>query len=122
MKRVLGIASIALVAIVSATSFAQEDHSHHAGHNMEMMQGEAAQAYEAANASMHKSMAINYSGNADIDFARGMIPHHQGAIEMAKVVLKYGKDPEIRKLAEDIIAAQEKEIAWMEGWLKTQAQ
>jgi uncharacterized protein (DUF305 family) len=49
-----------------------------------------------------------------------MIPHHQGAIDMAKVVLKYGKDPEMKKLAEDIIKAQDTEIAFMKGWLAKQ--
>ena len=63
--------------------------------------------YQAANAKMHKDMAIRYSGDADVDFARGMIPHHQGAIDMAKVVLAHGKDPEIRKLAEEVIKAQD---------------
>jgi uncharacterized protein (DUF305 family) len=77
----------------------------------------ATKAFEAANAKMHKDMAIKYSGNADADFARGMIPHHQGAIDMAKAVLQFGKDPEIRKLAEEIIKAQESEIAWMKEWL-----
>jgi len=78
-------------------------------------------AYEAANDKMHKDMAIKYSGNADVDFARSMIPHHQGAIDMAKVALAHGKDPEIRKLAEEIIKAQEGEIAWMRNWLTKNA-
>ena len=78
----------------------------------------ATKAFEAANAKMHKDMTIKYSGNVEADFARSMIPHHQGAIDMAKVALQYGKDPEIRKLAEEIIKAQEGEIAWMRDWLK----
>jgi uncharacterized protein (DUF305 family) len=73
----------------------------------------ATREYKAANARMHKDMAIRFRNDADRDFVAGMIPHHQGAIDMAKTVLKYGKDPEIRKLADEIIAAQEKEIAQM---------
>jgi predicted outer membrane protein len=79
---------------------------------------DATKAFEAANAKMHKDMTIKYSGNVEADFVRGMIPHHQGAIDMAKVALQYGKNPEIRKLAEEIIKAQEGEIAWMRDWLK----
>jgi uncharacterized protein (DUF305 family) len=74
-------------------------------------------AFEEANAKMHKDMAITYTGDADADFLRGMIPHHQGAVDMAKIVLAHGKDPAVRKLAEEIIAAQEKEIAMMKAWL-----
>ena len=75
-------------------------------------------AFEAANARMHKDMAVPLTGDADRDFLASMIPHHQGAIDMAQVVLKHGKDPKVRKLAQDIIDAQQKEIATMKAWLK----
>lgn len=74
-------------------------------------------AYMAAGDRMHRDMAIEYSGDADVDFLRGMIPHHQGAIDMAKVVLEHGKNARVRKLAEEIIRAQEQEIADMRKWL-----
>ncbi|HVY00659.1 MAG TPA: DUF305 domain-containing protein [Pseudorhodoplanes sp.] len=74
-------------------------------------------AYRGVNAKMHEAMDIAFSGDADVDFVRGMIPHHQGAIDMARIVIAFGKDPEVKKLAEGIIKAQEDEIAWMKGWL-----
>ena len=118
MNRLVGYALIALAVTASAASFAQHDH---AGHQMGAPAGKAEQAFQAANARMHQAMAITYSGNADIDFARGMIPHHQGAVEMAKTVLAFGKDPQLRKLAQEIIKAQETEIAFMQEWLKANA-
>jgi uncharacterized protein (DUF305 family) len=51
-----------------------------------------------------------------------MIPHHQGAVDMAKIVLAFGKDLEVKKLAEGIIKAQEQEVAWMKEWLAKNVQ
>jgi len=81
----------------------------------------AAHAFAEANAKMHKDMMVDMTGDADADFVRSMIPHHQGAIDMAKIELQYGKDPDIRKLAEAVIKAQEAEIADMQAWLKAHA-
>ena len=65
---------------------------------------------------MMKDMSRPYSGNADKDFVAHMIPHHEGAVDMAEVQLKYGKDPELRKMAQEIIKAQKKEVAFMKKW------
>ena len=70
---------------------------------------------------MHMAMAaIERSGNADVDFVRLMLPHHQGAIDMAKVQLLHGKDPQMRRLAQEIVTDQQLEIELMQRWLKQQ--
>ena len=109
----------ALIAL-PAYAYAQMDHSNH-GAPKSAAASPATKGFADANAKMHKDMDIKFSGNADVDFVRGMIPHHQGAIDMAKVVLEHGKDPEVKKLANEIIKAQETEIAWMNDWLKKNA-
>lgn len=83
--------------------------------------GPAEAAYRQINDRMHEQMNITYSGNPDVDFVRGMIPHHQGAVDMAKTVIAFGKDGEIRKLAEAIVKAQEEEIAQLKAWLDKNA-
>jgi len=60
------------------------------------------------------------NGNDDHDFATMMMPHHQGAIDMAKAELIYGKDPVMRRLAEEIIVDQQSEIQAMQLWLSKQ--
>ncbi|WP_434778239.1 CopM family metallochaperone [Neisseria sp. Ec49-e6-T10] len=87
-------------------------------HVHDSMMAEPKSAYQEDMDKMHQNMMIQPSGNADIDFVRGMIPHHQGAIDMARTELKHGVDPELRKLSEDIIKAQEKEIKFMQEWLR----
>jgi uncharacterized protein (DUF305 family) len=68
---------------------------------------------------MHMAMsAIARSGDADVDFVKLMLPHHQGAIDMAKVQLLYGKDPQTCRLAQEIITDQQLEIELMQRWLK----
>lgn len=63
-----------------------------------------------------------FTGDADIDFMKQMRLHHQGVIDMAKVALANGKDGEVRKLAEDVVRDQAKEIAMIEKWLKARGQ
>lgn len=73
---------------------------------------------KAAMAVMHRDMAINYTEHAEHDFVCGMIPHHQGAIDMAKIELRHGRDPEMLRLARKIIPSQSSDIARMQRWLK----
>ncbi len=114
-------AALLLGAGIAGAALAQTDHSTHDMSGMAMSNGAetpAAKGYMKAMDTMHEAMgSVEYTGDPDIDFARGMIPHHQAAIDMAKVQLEYGKDPEIRKLSEDIIKAQEGEIKQLNEWL-----
>ena len=78
----------------------------------------ASDYFAAAMQQMHHGMAITYTGDADVDYVRGMIAHHQGAVDMARVLLAQGTDPELNALANDVFSSQTYEIAWMQDWLK----
>jgi uncharacterized protein (DUF305 family) len=68
---------------------------------------------------MHIAMgAVKRTGDSDVDFVTLMLPHHQAAIDMAKTELLHGKDPQIRRLAQEIITDQKSEIDLMQSWLK----
>ena len=76
------------------------------------------QAMESSMTRMDKGMAgAPMTGNVDRDFATMMKPHHQGAIDMAKAELRYGKDPVMRRIAEEIVVDQQSEIDAMNLWL-----
>jgi uncharacterized protein (DUF305 family) len=74
--------------------------------------------FKEADMRMMHNMHAPFTGNPDVDFRTHMIPHHQGAVDMAKVALKHAKDPETKKMAQKIVDDQEKEIGEMQAWLK----
>lgn len=124
---------IAISAVVAAGAMASNGMA-----TAQSMPGHAGMAGMAAGAkrdakepmTMHMAMemmqkkmaAMTMTGQADTDFAMMMVGHHQGAIDMAKAELASGKDAEMRKMAKKVIAAQTKEIAQLEAWLKKNPQ
>lgn len=119
--RLSNLALAATIVMLPSLAIAQGAHSGHPtpAHRARTPDMPATQGYRQANQTMHKNMDIAFSGNADIDFVRGMIPHHQGAIDMAKVALQHAKDEKVRQWAQDVIREQEREIAEMQAWLKS---
>lgn len=70
-------------------------------------------AYREAGDRMHRGMNIDYTGDADVDFLRGMIAHHEGTVAMARIAVEHGEASDVRGLAQEIIAGQEAEITRM---------
>lgn len=79
----------------------------------------ASTAYMQSMEDMHKAMmAMKPTGDADVDFVMMMKPHHEAAVDMAKAYLQYGSDPMLKKMSEDIISSQDKEIQEMDAWME----
>lgn len=95
--------AVSLIMGVGISALAQD-----MGYEKEML--------DAHKKMMEDMMAMKSTGDPDKDFAMMMVPHHQGAIDMAEVELKYGKDPVMKKMAQDIIDAQRREIEEFKKW------
>jgi uncharacterized protein (DUF305 family) len=106
-----------LVLTLALPEWGQDSHSHNSSAKTDPSWAELLRSMDA----MHTAMAtLKTSGDSDIDFVRMMLPHHQAAIDMAKTQLIYGKDAQMRRLAQEIITDQQSEIELMQLWLKQQ--
>lgn len=106
MKKMM-LASVAALGLCISLNVAAQDNN------------QMNQEYMRAMDKMHQPMMDAAKiKDADVSFVKGMIAHHQGAIEMARIELKYGKDPKLKKLAQNIISAQQQEIKFMQQWLR----
>ena len=109
-----------VVAGVAGGAVAQthaHGHTGHAAHSRAGSDTPATRESKAAHALMMRNMAVPFTGDADVDFRMHMIPHHQGAIDMARVALRHAKDAWTRQAAQAIIIAQQQEISEFQAWL-----
>ena len=112
-------------SMLALPAFAQRLEQSPMGHRGMTSEEAAPKGLAAAPSSLMESMdkmdrdmaAAPMTGNVDRDFVAMMIPHHQGAVDMARIELANGKDPAMRELAGNIIDAQQREIALMTRWL-----
>lgn len=121
--------NVAVEKTTASTTVSDPHAGHHMNHTANTVPNGASSQpahiaeYTQAMTAMHEHMmSASKITNPDVAFAAGMIPHHQGAVEMAKIQLKYGKDSQMRQLAQNIINAQQTEISQMQTWLTAHQQ
>jgi hypothetical protein len=107
LKRPLAMSLAAISIVAFADACVAADSQTNAGEAAFLAQNDAAMD------KMMKGMAVPPSGDVDKDFVAMMVPHHQGAIEMAQAVLRYGHNEQLRRIAQEIIVDQQQEIAAM---------
>ena len=115
MRRTLALLVLMLSGSIVGLALAQGPHGH-TGSGLSESEF-AAQMMRAMERMDDGMMAAKPTGNPDRDFAVMMVPHHQGAIDMAKIELTYGRDPVLRRLAQGIIVGQQQEIELMQRYL-----
>jgi uncharacterized protein (DUF305 family) len=109
------VLAVILISVVARSESPQVSHSHNDRNSADPAWSGLIKSME----NMHLAMgSVTQSGDSDADFVRLMLPHHQAAIEMAKTQLIYGKDPQMRRLAQEIITDQQSEIELMQLWLR----
>lgn len=105
----------ALIGVVATRAHRQDFHEN----GVNFVPRGAWSELTASMGKMHAAMSsMGPSGDSDVDFVELMVPHHQAAIDMAKTQLTYGKDPQMRRLAQEIITDQQSEIQLMQLWVK----
>jgi hypothetical protein len=109
---------VGTAGVAAAQSHSHAGHAHGSGAQAGAgTESQATREFKAAHERMMRNMGVAYTGDPDVDFRIQMIPHHQGAIDMARVALRHAKDPWTRQLAEGVIVEQQREIAEMQAWL-----
>jgi hypothetical protein len=112
----LAAAGLALGGAPDASAHSHR-HKDRSAHQNTATDTPATREFKAAHEGMMRNVSLPYTGDPDVDFRVQMIPHHQGAIDMARVALRHAKDPWTRQLAEAVIVEQQREIAEMQAWL-----
>ena len=107
---------LVLIPAVALATRQQGSHSHRAIAEEDAFWAELMASMDKMDAAM---ASVKRSGDSDIDFVKLMLPHHQAALDMAKAQLIYGKDPQMRRLAQEIITDQQSEIELMQLWLSS---